>query len=394
MVYLSIFILLVVLSFRYDINGKTAGRDSWYNFLLFIFILVVGLRWRIGIDTVGYLTHFYHDYPPLEYFRFEDYPIGKDPLFVLLNSMVITFGGRFYVVQLVQASIVNVLIFSYIKKHSKYVFTSLIFYAIISFASYNFEIMRGSISIAICLYGNDYFLEKKWFKGYLLYFIALLFHAQTIVLFVVPIFLSLRLNKKGILILLFAFLLGQMLNSIMVSFLIQYFDNGIIADKAIAYAESDFGFGEGLKLNQYMGVALRFAYCSCALLFLKRKQKDNPILIMEPFMVVWLLFLMVQCGFRLTYRYVEYFNVYIFFLFAELFVNMIGNKLSKGIAYLRSVIVFMPFFLASSYGLTKSEIYYKYYPYSSVISRTINKERESIYQHDIYNREPANKEEY
>ena len=81
-----------------------------------LLILVAGLRYRIGGDTTNYIYSFYHVYPVLEDFSFEDYPIGKDPLYVIINSIVKTLGGRFYVVQLIQSIFVITLTFKYFKK--------------------------------------------------------------------------------------------------------------------------------------------------------------------------------------------------------------------------------------------------------------------------------------
>ena len=61
MIYCAILFLLVCLSLQYDINGAKKGRDIWYGFMLVAFILVAGLRWRIGIDTPSYLYNFYHE---------------------------------------------------------------------------------------------------------------------------------------------------------------------------------------------------------------------------------------------------------------------------------------------------------------------------------------------
>ena len=187
MIYLLVIVLLICLSLRYDINGKTKYRDFWYLMMLVVFILIAGLRWRLMVDTPNYIYNFYHVYPSLENFSFEDYPIGKDPFYVLINSLVISLGGRFYVVQLIEATVVNVLVFKYIKRHSSYLFTCLFFYAIMCYMGYSMETMRASLSVVICLYANDYILDKKWIKGYILLFLALMFHAQTILFGIVGV---------------------------------------------------------------------------------------------------------------------------------------------------------------------------------------------------------------
>ena len=57
----------------------------------------------------------------------------------------------------------------------------------------NMEEMKSAISLAVALYGNDYILEKKWIKAYLLYFVALLFHPSAAFFLLTPLFLFLRL---------------------------------------------------------------------------------------------------------------------------------------------------------------------------------------------------------
>ena len=127
MIYLVVTILLLFLSFHYDYNEKTKNKDFWYLVCLVTFILIVGLRWRLGVDTPNYIDRFYHEYPTLDKLSWDDFSIGKDPFFVIINSLVKTAGGRFYVVQLIQSTFVNVLIFVYIRRHSSFIFTSLFF---------------------------------------------------------------------------------------------------------------------------------------------------------------------------------------------------------------------------------------------------------------------------
>ena len=145
LIYIVVTVLLLYLSYYYDISGKRVGRDGWYNAVLVFLILIAGLRWRVGTDTIAYLARFYHIYPTLENFAISEYGLGQDPFYALINVIVKTLGGRFYMVQIIQATIVNVLVFKYIKRHSKYIFTCVLFYFFINYLNYNMETMRGSI---------------------------------------------------------------------------------------------------------------------------------------------------------------------------------------------------------------------------------------------------------
>lgn len=163
MIYTAIILLLLSLSFRYDINEKKQGRNFWYNVCLLIFILVAGLRYRLGTDTCNYIQVFYHNIPSLGNLRGEDLSIN--PLWVILNSVVYSLGGKFFVVQLCQSFVVCVLTFHYVKRHSRYIFTCALLFFLYSYFSQTMEEMKAGIAVALSLYGNDYMLNKKYVRG-------------------------------------------------------------------------------------------------------------------------------------------------------------------------------------------------------------------------------------
>ena len=252
MIYLLTLLLLLAFIIRFDINGKKLYHDECYLLMLVIFILIAGLRWRLMMDTPNYIYNFYHVYPSLKEFSFKDYPIGKDPFYVLINSLVISLGGRFFWVQLIEATFVNTLVFKYFKKHCNYIFTCLFFYAITCYFGYSMETMRASFTFVICLFANDYILEKKWIKGYLLLLLAILFHAQAIVMLVVPVLFFLRFNKLGLFACIAAFFLGYLIQKGIGDYLnlLELTDN--ISEKASRYAESDKYGTQGGNLNFFI----------------------------------------------------------------------------------------------------------------------------------------------
>ena len=393
MIYIFIAILLLLLSFRYDLCGRNKGKSLWYNVVLLILILVAGLRWRLGVDTVGYLNTFYHKTPFLENFSLDDYPIGKDPLFRLMNSVVLSIGGRFYIVQLLHAAFVNILIFKYIKKHSNYIFVCIFFYFITRYIVYNTEIMRASMSIVICLFANDYILERKWTKGYLLYFIALLFHAQAILMFFIPFFFFLRLNIKGVLFLMGAYCAGYYISSLLGDYLFLLFDDDIIIGKAQKYVESE-NYGTG---DQYNFVSIiqnflpRIIYLMWAIIWLKKNRPQSRLLKLEPLALFFIMFLLIQINLRIAYRYVDCFYIYAVLFYSELFVGISQKaNYNYGIRLVRSLIIFIPILVFFGIRFTNKRIN----PYSSVIEKSIDNERERLYREDAIERAAPNLNEY
>ena len=370
--------------------------------MLVVFILVAGLRWRIGIDTPPYLYRFYHECPTIGRLSIEDFSIGKDPFFVLINSIVKTTGGKFYMVQLIQATIVNVLIFRFIKKYSKYIFTCLFFYAITCYTTYNMEIMRGSLSIVICLYANDYILDKKWIKGYLLYFLALMFHAQTLVMFVLPTMYFLRFNKVGIVFLCGAFVLGIVIMEILGDYLFLLEDNESVSRKVSGYSRSDKYGGQIGNFNFYIvQIFPIMIYVLASFLFVKTRYPNSSLLRFEPIIVLGVMFILIRVNLEIAYRYVDYFKINFVIFFSEFFVKLINGArtIRKEVAVFRSYVVFVPFILVFLvYHYMISENYsLRYTPYSSVIDKSVYVKREKMYQElnaekDFY--PTANRNEY
>lgn len=386
MIYIAILILLLLLSFHYDINGKTKYRNKWYIIVLIIFILVAGLRYRLGVDTHRYLYHFYHDYPLIGEFTSEDLQIGEDPLYVLLNSIVRSLGGRFYMVQLIQAAFVNVLIMSYFKKHCKYIFTCAFFYFSLSYTGLMMEIMRASFSIAICLYANDYIIEKKWLKGYLLFIIAIFFHAQTLVLCVLPLLFFLRLNKLGVIFLILSYFGGVLLMQSIGDYVFLLEGSETIESKVSRYAESDI-YGENTHNIGYYIVSLLpwVAYPLLALWYCKWYSGNEKMKALEPFIMLGTMFVLIQASFIIAYRYVDFFKIYFELFFAETFVCMIKNnvRLKHSLSYVKALIIFSPIIFFS----VQYFVDIRYSPYSSVIEKSVIEGRENKYKElgvDLY----------
>lgn len=393
MIYIVILLLLLYLSYNYDICGKERNREFWYVTVLCVFILLAGLRWRVGIDTIRYTFHFYYDYPSLDHFSFKDYGLGTNPLFVFLNSLVKTLGGRFFIVQLVQAAFVNVLIMNYFKKHTKYIFTCAVFYFCISFSGIMMEAMKASFSIAISLYAFDYFIEKKWLKGYILLIVATMFHAQTLVLFLFPAFLFLRLNKNGLFVLIGAYFLGMILQGLLSDYIFLFEDYEEIEDKLMSYSSEDSSYGVyGRNITYYLlHIVPNIIYPLSALWYVKKNSQNQNIKKFEPLIILGVTFVLIWANYRIAYRYVDYFEIYFALFFAECTAGIsIRTDLSRGLAYIQSLALFFPLLISLVYFVSFRE---PRYIYTSVMNREIIVEKE-IWFMNHNNYYPPSENEY
>ena len=395
MLYLFVLLLLIVFSIRYDIQEKEYGRSFCYLTVLFILIMIAGLRWRLGVDTPNSLARFYNWIPYIWDITFEDLSIGKKPLWLLLNSVVYTISGRFFVLQFLQSAFVNFLVFRYIKKHSNHWFTCFLFYYMFLYVAFNMETMKAGCAIVVCLYANDYLLERKWFKSYILYIVAVLFHPQALVLFLTPLFLWLKLNRKGLIFLFFAFIAGYLIQVSIGDYieLIQEFGDESIGEKAETYSESDEYIsqtGSVLKIMiQMLPIIIYSLFC---LYYTLRKGLNLRIQSLQPFVMFGIACFVIRLNVEIFYRIGYHFAIYFVLIYAEVFVHMVNSvkKNSFNYAFVRTVLFFSPLILSLTSGyLTKS---YRYYPYSSVIERKVDKEREARYQNAL--RPSANTDQY
>ena len=394
MIYILIAVLILFCSFRYDICGKTKGRDLMYYMIMFMLIMTAGLRFRLGIDTPNYIEHFYHDIPTFDRLTLDDIGIGAKPLWVLLNSFVLTIGGRFFIVQLIQSAFVNVLLFKYIKRHTRYIFVSLFFYYVCMYLGYNMVAMKAAMSIVVCLYANDYVLEKKWAKGYFLYTIGVLFHPQAIIIMLLPLFLRLKFNKWFVPLVGFGFFAGIVLQSLLGDYLVLFEMDEDIYDKASNVVAKERLGGQTHNLNfLIMNVFSYIIYTIFSFLFVKKYDPKSMLLKFEPFLVFFVFFYIIAINIGISYRFSLYFNIYFVFFMSQLFMLLIKNHLlSPGVAIIRSVLIILPFVLLVVRSRMHGLIYF--YPYSSVIEREIDHTRE-VERHVIHPYGPsASKREY
>ena len=380
MIYFVILILLIILSIRYDINGKIKYRDQWYGIILVIFVLVAGLRFRLGEDTINYIYEFYHATPELSDLSFDTFlSSSSPPLWILLNSIVKSIGGRFFWVQLVQATIVNTLILKYFRKHSSYPFACTALFFLWKYQWYNMVVMKAAIALSIILFANDYFLEKKYKKGFLLVLLATGFHQSSIILVIIPFLTFLRFNGLGIFLLVSAYFIGAFLQSKLGNIFQMLEFAGGVSNKLDSYLDTKFMTQEH-NLNYFIFRILPVTiYPILSLLYIKVKCKESHILRLEPFLMVGLFFQMLRLNIDIFYRYVYIYLIYFIIFIVHFFVEFSKNsvRLKKSLSYVRTIIIVFPFFFTIAY--LGPLLHIEFYPYSSVIERSIDTARERYY---------------
>ena len=382
MIYLIVLFLLLLLSIRYDINGRIKGSKQWYIMIQIILIIIAGLRFRFGLDTISYLYNFYNVFPSLgdlDFTRLDTF--RYEPLWVLLNSTVKTLGGKFYIVQLIQASIVNILVFKYFKKHSEYPFLCVTLFFIIDYCYFCMMIMRNAVAIVICLFANDYVLEKKWKKAFLLFSIAFLFHYSTILfILATPFLLWLRLNKKGIIVILSMLVIGKIMSSYIgdLSALIAF--NDTVSGKLDNYMDNNMLSTESKNINYFIfAIMFPFVYDLISLYFVKKKQPQSSLMKFEPFVMIGLMFVLLRMNIGMLHRFTKLYEIYFIMFYVQAYMIMYKRKgrLTSPVSLARAFIVFFPFLFTTTYIAKKD--FWNYNPYYTVLEKKVEKRRDNIY---------------
>ena len=130
MIYIIVLLTLIVLSYRYDYLKKTKNKKIWYYVTLIVFILIAGLRYRIGLDSVRYEIG-YKFYPSIDELTAYDFiNSSHQPLYFLLSATARSISDEFWVLQMLHSILVNVVIFRFFRLNTNNVFIAVIFYFI------------------------------------------------------------------------------------------------------------------------------------------------------------------------------------------------------------------------------------------------------------------------
>lgn len=388
--------MLLYLSYYYDFNNHKNGRDGWYYSILVFFILFAGLRWRLGIDTPNYINDFYYDIPTIGKLTKDDLNFGAKPLWIIINSAVKTLNGRYYIVQLIESAFVNILILNYFKRHSRYVFTCIFFYYVMLYLSLSFTVMKAAMSIVVCLYANDFILQKKWVKGFMLYLISALFHPQAILIMLTPFLLFLKLNKFSVLLFGLLYVLGFSVQTFLGDSLVFFDFDEDIYDKMENVASLDRYSSRATNFNYAIVNILPYCFYPILSLFaLKRFKPETTSLKYEPFVMIYLCFIVLEINVYIAYRFAMYYTVYFILMLSETFVEFASfgrESKYKTKVFLKSLFIVLPFlFLLGYRGYLKAWVFT---PYSSVIEREIDETREWN-RFELHPNGPrANKNEY
>lgn len=393
MIYFVFLLYILFLVIVYDIKGRTKKKQLHFRLALLFLILIGGLRYRLGTDTVMYMDSFEY-YPRLSNLTYSDFLYFRyQPLWIVLNCIGRSLGNFVYV-QLITAGLhIGIMGHALKKICPSMIFSSLFFYYLFDFTRLNMEVMREALAIALFLLFILAINEKRIWKALFCITIATGFH-----IFALPIYLIYWLYYKFFartkvlnFILLASILILCVTNkSFMADGILNYLsiENGGYSEAIVSYANSEKYGGRDYNLIGILYNLIR-PCALIALLLVFRKECKKYILIDEKLFVsaIWLASIFLLCKFSMPimerpYNYVCIFTCILYSIFYAEILSKTKTAyrlpLQMGLLIISVTISLHNYFGADR--LVETEHFYsRYYPYSSVFDKTIDNHREHIF---------------
>lgn len=387
MIYLLVFILLLIPVVKYDWMAKTGGENVWYYLSLIVLILFSGLRYRVGSDTLMYMSMF-ESCPTLDELKYFDFAEAKyNPLWYVLNAISRSIYDNFVVLQFIHSIFINTTFFWFFRKYSpKYYFTAILLYYVGYFCYFNMEIMRESLCISVLLLATPFLLKRNIIAYLLLCVCALLIHYSAAIMLLFPLLYLLFKKaswKRCVLLMLGVILLMQVVNLPML--LLSVFGlNEQLIDLLATYVEDE---------RNIMGVISEFINCLPILICIWLCEKNDFVEKNDftPIIMVTVAIYALAMGIGIFSRFVNYSTPFIIIYIVNSVYKVFYLKLKDfQISYLASFCILSIFCFNMLRFYTKdvsdvlpnTRAYVRYLPYYSLLNPKIDEARERFVEND------------
>lgn len=402
MIYCTIIFLLVLLAYHYDYQNHIRYRSEWFIVLMIIFILVAGLRYRLGIDSTRY-EYYFTSLPSLGELSTFDYDSVRYGVgYLFLNAIARSLSDNFVIMQCLHAIFINSIIFWFIYRNTRHIFTALLLYAFLYYFTYNFEILRESCAAVIFLYSWQYFKNEIWGKYYICCIIAILFHPSAIFLLILPVFYLPAFRSFFRMGWTFGISCGCVF--IIAAYLsVRFFDYlqlitiASVDDYAASYADSTLGGEKSLNIKGIGVFIIKIIiYPLVTMICLKgskyfRSNIDIPSNITEKleYLLCWYVYIAIISNFiQIFYRFNNYLTPFWTLALADVLFSVLKvSKRKLRLSFGIWTLLILPYLSLNIYGYFLEDgksgikLYKRYYPYSSVLNPVKDEKREQLFRY-------------
>ena len=406
MIYLIVFLLMLMCVYVYDIRRHTNFYSFSYWGFFVILVIIAGLRYRIGTDSIVYEGS-YENTPKLwELASFKFDSIRFEPGFIFFESITRSISDEFMVFQFFHAIILNIVIFFFIKNNTNHRFIALSFYFLVLYLNLNMQVLREALAVSCFLLAWPFFRDGKWWLYYLLIALACTFHTSAFFLLILPVFClpGVRelfvIGKRTIIIGIAILAVGFFIQSIFTEVFSVLALTERMIDRVHTYANSDYAIN---RLNIVGVIITMMQYClypAVALYFIskehakktkttKEKKEKRNFDRWELLTILGIYFVIFSIPIFIFGRYFNYFGLFCLITVAKWAFTKLRFK--KKIVVLNVgtwLLIFVPYYLlnfntymvsANKSGTLKA--YMIYYPYNTRLNPERNSDREALYRY-------------
>lgn len=377
MIYILIgFVFLVIAFFK---RFKDLD-DTLYWLECLILILFAGLRNSVGGDTLTYMVKW--KYLPAISRLFEVDFIFREyqPLWYLFSVFAKTIHEDFSVFQLLLACVVNISVFTTIKRYTRFKYTSVLVYYLLFYVYLNFEILRESLAIALFLFALPSLEARNFKKYYAFATAAFLFHLSAVILFILPIFLSFFSQREFKLqkIMKILFVVVLVSNPVVLRFIVLNFIPAL-EFKLDIYSQREWSV---------IGIIFNLIKCLTVYWMIGlRNIRSHKLNTVDHGLRIYFFFSILTLFVPIGHRFQNYFMIFLVIALSELLTSpKLYFVFKKSIIVLFYIVTTINYYLtdATNSSSLKSKTYDRYYPYyfvhETVPSSVINQRKAINYR--------------
>lgn len=284
MIYFIIFALLLICVYAFDYKKHRGLYYFAFWGIMIVLIMVMGLRYRIGTDSIVY-EKLYADTPTLwQLFNYKFDRTRFEPGYMIFSSIPRSISPDFTFMQIFHALVINLVIFWFILKNTTHRFFCITLYYLIFYVLFCSQVMREALAVCVFLLAWPFLRDGKWLLYYPMALLATFMHLSATITLFIPLFClpGIRqlfvLGKRTIVICLVIFGLGYYIQQNFTQVLSLFAFTDRMMDRVNNYDDS---FYAGGKLNVFGVIMTFFTNCLYPLVALyfqqnKFKNNDNP----------------------------------------------------------------------------------------------------------------------
>ena len=327
----------------------------------------------VGVDIFRYVESYGKYYNTLR-FDVSDMEGRLQPGWILISFLCRQISSDFLLFKIIQAVFLNIAVFSFFKRETKYPFVCVFLYAISSYLLLNFNILRQSFALGFVLFAISYFRRKQHIRGVVMSFLAFMFHNSAFIVFVIPFFAHLKYNKKVFVFLSIAFILISVI-LIRIDYetlAFRMIESGILGDNISELGEHHLENKKFEPRDIQVGITrfIQVVFFLCILLYYIKKKKD---LFIGGLGFVYLMLVIINYSIPIVFRFGLYFSMVFFIVFATTVIEYPMGRFRqiRQIVFLFSILIFsfFPFReYMTRYEGSKYRYIDQYYPYHSIFN--------------------------